>query len=349
MAFLLHKTQRLLKAGEEDFRQCHASTLAILPGKENLLVAYFAGEKEGSGDTAIWLSRCSEGVWQAAQRVMFEDGLAHWNPVLHYQNQRLWLFYKVGKEVHSWITRFAVSDDEGQTWSEPQPLVAGDTRPRGPVKNKMLVMSNGEWIAPGSTEDASFWDAFVDISADQGKSWLPVAIPVDHTPGKASDESALWQGLKEDALWECDLKQIMAWDGVIQPTLWESKPGYIHAMMRSTRGHVYRSDSCDFGRNWCPAYATTLPNNNSGIDAVRMDNGDVILACNPIAGNWAHRYPIALLISRDNGESWSQPWALKDGKGEFSYPAIVQQGGVIHLTWTLDRKNIIYQQLTDNN
>lgn len=37
------------------------------------------------------------------------------------------------------------------------------------------------------------------------------------------------------------------------------------------------------------------------------------------------------------------------GEGEFSYPAIVQQGGVIHLTWTWNRKNIIYQTLTDNN
>lgn len=349
MGFRLCKTQRLLAEDHPHFRQCHASTLVLLPGEENILVAYFAGEKEGSGDTAIWLSRCEDGVWQPAQKIMCESGLAHWNPVMHYQHQRLWLFYKVGEGVHSWTTRFAVSDDEGHTWSEPHPLVAGDLTPRGPVKNKMLVMSNGEWIAPGSTEDARYWDAFVDISPDQGESWQQVAIPIDHAPSGSMDENALWKGLKEDALWECDLTQVMAWDGVIQPTLWESKPGYIHALMRSTRGQVYRSDSCDYGRSWCMAYATTLPNNNSGIDAVRKDNGEVILACNPIAGNWGRRYPIALLLSADNGENWSHPWTLEEGEGEFSYPAIVQRGGIIHLTWTWNRKNIIYQQITDNN
>lgn len=349
MAFTLKKRQPLLADDQQDFAQCHASTLVALPEKNTLVAAFFAGAKEGSGDTAIWLARSENGVWQPAVKVMSQPGVAHWNPVLHYQRQRLWLFYKVGKDVHSWITRVAVSDDQGLTWSAPRELVAGDPQPRGPVKNKLLVMSNGEWIAPASTENARFWDAFVDISADQGESWYQVAIPIEHQHGEAADESALWQGLKQDALWECDLTQVMQWDGVIQPTLWESKPGYIHALMRSTRGYIYRADSSDYGRSWCPAYATALPNNNSGIDVVRLDNGDIVLACNPVAGNWGRRYPVALLRSVDNGATWSQPWVLEEGEGEFSYPAIVQQGGLIHLTWTWNRKNIIYQTLTDNN
>jgi len=342
----LHKTQQIVRDAQACFQQCHASTLVVLPGNDNLLVAYFAGTKEGCGDTAIWLSRSVAGSWQEPRRIMAEDGLAHWNPVLHYQHQRLWLFYKVGADVHNWITRWSVSDDEGQTWSMPAELVAGDSTPRGPVKNKLLVMSNGEWIAPSSTENPRFWDAFVDISADDGKSWLQVAIPLEHQHNQSTDTAALWQGLQNDALWECDLTQVMAWDGVIQPTLWESKPGHIHAMMRSTRGYVYRADSCDFGRNWCPAYATALANNNSGIDVVRMDNGSLVLACNPVSGNWGRRYPLSLLHSPDNGNNWSHLWDLSNGEGEYSYPAIIQQGGIIHLSWTIDRRNIIYQQLT---
>ena len=346
MTVWLQKTQQIVPADQTYFQQCHASSLVVLPGKENLLVAYFAGTKEGCGDTAIWLSRCVEGNWLPPKRIMAEDGLAHWNPVLHYQHHRLWLFYKVGADVHHWVTRWSMSDDGGLTWREPAELVVGDNTPRGPVKNKLLVMSNGEWIAPSSTETPHFWDAFVDISADKGNSWQSVAIPLAHHSSHKTEDSVLWQGLQNDALWECDLTQVMAWDGVIQPTLWESKPGYIHAMMRSTRGYVYRADSCDFGRSWSEAYATQLPNNNSGIDVVQMDNGSLILACNPVSGNWGHRYPLALLHSQDNGNNWSHLWDLSDGQGEYSYPAIIQQGGMIHLSWTIDRQNIMYQQLT---
>lgn len=61
--------------------------------------------------------------------------------------------------------------------------------------------------------------------------------------------------------------------GVIQPTLWESSPGTVHMLLRSTEGSIYRSDSTDGGVSWCPPYDTGLPNNNSGIDLDRLPNG----------------------------------------------------------------------------
>ncbi|RPH28535.1 hypothetical protein EHN07_08710 [Buttiauxella warmboldiae] len=349
MPFIQQSRRFLLPETPTDFAQCHASTLVVLPEHNSVLVAFFAGTKEGSGDTAIWLARSQHNEWHPAQRIMAEPGVAHWNPVLHYQQGTVWLFYKVGPDVHTWTTRVAVSQDGGQSWSEPRSLINGDTQPRGPVKNKILVMSNGEWLAPGSTENDQHWDAFVDVSADCGQSWHKVDIPFVHQlPEQTADENT-WQGLQDNALWECDLKQVFAWDGVIQPTLWESHPGKIHALLRSTRGKVYRTDSVDYGRSWCAAYATSLPNNNSGIDAVKLSCGTLVLACNPIAGNWGRRYPIALLESQDNGATWSQPWALEHSKGEFSYPAIIAEGAVLHLTWTFNRTNIVYQTITHNN
>lgn len=348
MPFTQKSRQFLLPESQTDFAQCHASTLVVLPEQKTVLVAFFAGVKEGSGDTAIWLARSESDEWQPAQRIMAEPGVAHWNPVLHYQQGTVWLFYKVGPDVHTWTTRVAISLDGGLNWSEPRSLINGDDLPRGPVKNKILVMSNGEWLAPGSTEDDQHWDAFVDLSADNGQTWHKVDIPFEHQqPVQAADED-VWQGLKENALWECDLQQVFAWDGVIQPTLWESQPGNIHALLRSTRGKIYRTDSVDYGRSWCAAFATGLPNNNSGIDVVRLDCATLVLACNPIEGNWGRRYPIALLESQDNGVTWSQPWALEHSKGEFSYPAIIAEGDVLHLTWTFNRTNIVYQQITHN-
>jgi predicted neuraminidase len=326
------------------FNNCHASSITTLSGGE-LIAAFFAGLREGESDVGIWLARTEGGVWQMPARLLAEDGLAHWNPVLHRAGDKVWLFYKVGPSVHTWITRWTVSSDLGRSWSLPLELVPGDTLPRGPVRNKLIVLSNGEWIAPGSLEMEEVWDSFVDISADLGRSWRKHDVPIDHRERGTVGNNERWDGLAANALWETDATRIFKWDGVIQPSLWESAPGRVHMLMRSTRGFVYRSDSSDHGRSWCPAYATTLPNNNSGIDVVRLDDGGLVLAYNPVAGNWGRRYPISLGFSSDNGESWTKILDMESDEGEFSYPAIIADGERLHLTYTWNRKNIVYQQL----
>ncbi|MDE2515479.1 MAG: exo-alpha-sialidase [Rhodospirillales bacterium] len=329
--------------GKAGFAQCHAASI-LCPAHGPMVAAFFAGTKEGAGDTAIWITRRIGGEWQAPRRALAEAGLAHWNPVLHVDGARLLLFYKVGASVHAWRTRLAVSEDGGESWSAPRALVADDPRPRGPVKNKLLVLADGVWLAPGSTEDARRWDAFIDRSEDRGTTWQLAPIPLAHRP-PAAPGTGLWQGLAQDALWESDPARAFAWDGVIQPSLWESAPGMVHALMRSTRGAIYRSDSRDGGRSWCEAYATALANNNSGLDVTRMADGLLVLACNPVAGNWSARSPLVLLISRDNGASWQQAAVLEDEDGEFSYPAIIPSadGGGLHIAYTWNRKAIVWR------
>jgi len=56
----------------------------------DLLTACFAGEREAAGDTAIWLSIRRNGAWLAPRRLLAERGLAHWNPVLHAEGERVW-------------------------------------------------------------------------------------------------------------------------------------------------------------------------------------------------------------------------------------------------------------------
>ncbi|VEA35616.1 putative cytoplasmic protein [Salmonella enterica subsp. enterica] len=73
--------------------QCHASTLVRLPCG-TLVAAWFAGLREGSKDTAIWLSRYEHNIWTTPQRVAAREGEAHWNPVLFYPSDKLWLFIK---------------------------------------------------------------------------------------------------------------------------------------------------------------------------------------------------------------------------------------------------------------
>jgi predicted neuraminidase len=330
------------------FADCHASTIACLPGGQ-LAAAFFAGSREGAGDTAIWLARTRGGVWQAPVRLIAEDGLAHWNPVLHAEDSTLWLFYKVGRSVHEWTTRLTISHDAGRTWTSPRALVPGDRLPRGPVRNKLLLMSNGEWIAPASLETDETWNAFVDISPDRGETWHKHEVPIDHGQRggalASSSQGEIWAGLAANALWESDVERVFRWDGVIQPTLWESPPGRMHMLLRSTRGRIYRSDSDDYGRTWLPAYATILPNNNSGIDLARLEDGRLVLACNPVGGNWGRRHPISLVGSEDDGVTWEHLVDLENEEGEFSYPALVAGASCLYLTYTWNRRNIVYGKI----
>ena len=56
MPFVMKETQFVLDNAHSLFNHCHASTIVRVPDSERLLTAFFAGDKEGSGNTAIWLA-----------------------------------------------------------------------------------------------------------------------------------------------------------------------------------------------------------------------------------------------------------------------------------------------------
>jgi predicted neuraminidase len=302
---------------ERPFPQCHASTLVPLP-HGGFLAAWFAGTGEGHPDVAIWGStRAAEG-WSPPRRLAKVRDEPHWNPVLFTTGpSAIRLHFKVGSSIPRWETWSTESDDEGRTWSPARELVPGDRGGRGAVKNKPIALSDGTWLAPASLETEAHWDVFVDRSEDGGRSWQASArIPLDH---------ARFVGR-----------------GVIQPALWESEPGRVHMLMRSTCGSICRSNSADGGRSWSPIQKTRLPNNNSGLDLVRLDSGTLALVCNPVSGDWAARTPLSVFLSVDNGETWPRRLDLETGAGEYSYPAVVAAGDEIAVTYTWRRQRIAF-------
>lgn len=346
MKLILDEKQTIFQPRSAGFLSCHASTLLRLE-EGKALCAYFAGEKEGSDDQAIWLSRSFNGKWIAPERLFYFPGTKVWNPVLHRDANRILMYFKKGDSVIVWITMVSESTDDGATWSEPCEAVPGDRLPRSTTRNAICVCHDGTWLAPNSVENGKTWDAYVDMSTDRGKTWTMRLIPLSHVPDeKKTAQAPLWKGLSKEVLWMNDANVICKWDGIIQPTIWLDDDGKTcHALMRSTRGYVYQSDSADGGYHWCEAYATSLPNNNSAIDAAKISQDHVAMVCNPVSGNWAARSPLSLLLSEDNAKNFRKELDLETDDAEFSYPCIRRYGDELHICYTSRRESIVYAKV----
>jgi predicted neuraminidase len=323
--------KELIFEASDQFNGCHAATL-VFGYDGNIISAWFAGSHEGNNDVAIWLSRRVDNSWESPRKVAKINNQPHWNPVLFNSGDGfIYLYFKTGKTIPGWITWVMHSSDNGQTWSEPLELVNGDrSGGRGPVKNKPIILDNGTWLAPASVEITSEWKVFCDMSIDKGESWTKsnlICFENKELPGK----------------------------GVIQPTLWESEPGQVHMLMRSTCGKICRSDSVDNGASWSQARETTIPNNNSGIDLTKLDDGTLVLIYNPTDNNLL-RTPLTLALSTDNGNSWNKLCDIEDEKvevghlvrqdgGEFSYPSIISNGNNVFAVYTCHRKYIAFVKI----
>ena len=319
----------------------HASTVVELEGGD-VLAAWFAGSKEGAPDVAIYGARLHSGAWSAPRELARADHVACWNPVLfHTRDGRLWLYYKYGNSPATWKGARKWSADEGHTWSAEERLPDGIL---GPIKDKPLVMADGTIVSGSSVENGK-WTAWIERSTDNGRTWTkfgPITVPES---ADVPDDGAQAANKMQPPVAGADGVPTKLYPpasttvGIIQPAVVELGPGHLRFYARShTRtAHIAVADSMDAGRNWTQARFIALPNPNSGIDAVRLRDGRIVLAFND---SYNERTPLNLAESGD-GEHFTVFKTLEDGPGQYSYPAIVQAAnGDLLVTYSWRRETI---------
>lgn len=298
------------------FPSCHASTIEETP--IGLVAAWFGGTEERNKDVGIWVSRWENGKWTAPVEVA--NGVQNkdiryptWNPVLFQMPQgELLLFYKVGPTPRDWWGMMRRSMDGGKTWSNAEVLPEGIL---GPIKNKPVLLKDGTLLCPTSSEDKG-WRVHFEMTKDGGRTWS-----------------------RTDAI--NDGKEFSA----IQPSVLFLKDGRLQILCRSKNGTVLEAFSKDQGKTWSALKATSLPNPNSGTDAVTLKDGRQVLVYNHVtkaSREWGgDRSPLNVVISED-GQTWKEIAVLENTpKAEFSYPAVIQsKDGKIHITYTWKREKI---------
>ena len=298
--------------------ECHASTIADVDGK--LVVSWFGGTKEKNKDVGIWVSRKENDTWTKPIEVVNgiqDDGTRYpcWNPVLFQpQEGALMLFYKVGPDPEAWWGMLITSEDGGKTWLTPKQLPNGIL---GPIKNKPVLLANGDMLCPASTEHDG-WEVQIESTTDLGVTWS--------STGSVNDGKKI---------------------GAIQPTILTYPKGQLQILSRTENGFISECWSRDNGKTWGEMKATKLLNPNSGIDGVTLKDGRQLLVYNPTGGDWGARVPLSIAISTD-GKQWERICDLEPVTNpdtvddeEYSYPGVIQASdGKVHIVYTYNRKTV---------
>ena len=297
---------------------CHAATIVEL-ATGDLLAAWFGGSHEGAKDVGIYAARSSEDDWDLPRQVVAPlvsegDTLPCWNPVLYRGlENRLYLFYKVGRNPREWFGAMVTSEDDGRSWSEPAYLPEGIL---GPIRNKPIRLEPGVILCGSSTEDpvTDAWRVHLERYTEATDAWERIEVP---NPTEFD---------------------------VIQPTFLRHGADTLQLLCRSKHDRVIGSWSYDGGTTWSALDSLPVPNSNSGIDAVTLDGSDFLLVNNPLprgADWWNGRNVLDVAYSTD-GVDWQPLVDLeRHAEGEYSYPAIIQAAdGRVHVVYTYDRKTI---------
>ena len=267
---------------------------------------------------------------------------ACWNPVLFQMpSGELWLFYKIGAFVNDWTGWIVKSKDGGRTWGEREPLEKGFI---GPVKNKPEIIGD-RLICPSSTENGGWKFHFEIMDMKTGK-WKYVG-PIERelaiqtqaqNPDGTLNTTDSTKKYKQEPIF------------CIQPSILRHKDGRLQAVGRTRNGYLASTFSSDNGDTWTPVTLLDVPQNQSGTDAVTLQDGRHVLIYNnfsTIPGTpKGPRTPCSLAIS-DDGIHWQHFLTLEDSPiSQYSYPAIIQgKDGSLHCAYTWRRQRMAYKRV----
>lgn len=220
-----------------------------------LYCLWFGGALEGKADICIHRATLAPGAtqWGRAEQLTDDPDRSEQNPIqFHAPDGRALLIHTAqpGGRQDECVVRLR------KIGQAPVDLPL----PRGTfVRAPIHVRPDGAWLMglfhctpqPGHQWTGSHDTAAVAISHDQGNTWRSVAVPRS--------------------------------TGCVHMTIAPLDDGSLAAFFRRRQAdHVHRSQSHDGGETWTAPEPTDVPNNNSSIAVIALQDGQLAMACNPV-------------------------------------------------------------------
>lgn len=303
----------------------HPATITELTNGD-LYIAYYGGDGEYDGDTAVFGSRRSKGstTWSTPQKIADTPDRGDGNGVVWQEpNGPVWLFYVVryGATWSDSVVKYKYSKDGANTWTDSEMLT---------FEKGMMVRSQPIKLLNGN-----------------------ILLPIYHETGNdqeflAADSGSLFAEYHKDTKKWTLTNKVYSRIGNIQPSVVQIDDKQLLAFCRRGGGYgpmpdgfIVKATSNDGGRLWSLGEDTEFPNPNAAVDLIKLKNGHLVMIYND--SNEGKRNPLVMRVSVDNGKTW--PLSRKivdDPKHEQGYPYIIQSAdGSIHGVYTSHKRTVV--------
>lgn len=296
----------------------HPATVTELANGD-LYIAYYGGQGEYQGDTAVYGMRLPKGsdTWTKPEIIADTPNRSEGNGAIWQAPDGLvWLFYvtNYGPTWSSARIKYKISKDGGHTWSDSYILAFEEGTM---CRSCPIVLNNGDYLLPVYHEtgedrertEPSTCSYFLRYDP-QEKTWTPT-------------------------------NRIYSELGNLQAQPVQIDDDYLVAYIRRggdfgprPEGVLYRSESRDGGYTWGPGEPSRFPNPNSACDFIKLQNGHLLLVYND--NNQGERMPLTVAISTDNDKTYPHQRDIVNKPGDTAaYPVAIQtQDGLIHVIYT---------------
>lgn len=319
----------------------HAPGIAELAGGE-LIVSWFRGSGERQADdVAVYGSRRPAGQRQWSDPFIMVDtpGFPDGNTCMMVDSRgRLFLFWPLvlANTWESCLTQMLISEDPSGVgspawnrrdtiWMKPIDFGQKGMQVLNEKIKSLPKPADGPLEAYLKRVEERIHDKLYQRLGWQGRC-KPTVLPSGRIllPLYSDTFSISIMAISDDQGLTWRASEPLLGFGNIQPSVLRRADGTLVAYMREN-GPLLKirvCESTDQGETWGPVGTIDLPNPGSGLDAVRLQNGNWVMIYNDLI---AGRHRLAVSLSKDEGQSWPYTVHLEDHiGGSYHYPTIIQ-------------------------
>jgi len=345
--------------------QNHAPQLCWLSA-EWLACVWMAGGQEGTAGMSIVMATLKQGSgrWSKPRRISQDPQRSEQNPLL----------FLTGRDDQQRLHLVHTAQEARQV---SEPLEAGSAfsmQWTAQLRGQQRNVERGRWSRSQPLLSSPAFCRHPPLERDDGQWLLPIYRSLETGGAFGHDHSEVLL-LNSDGSPTSTVIPVPNSTGRVHGSITTSADG--RALLQFFRSRqadrIYRSIGSLDGLHWSTPQPTSLPNNNSSIQALRLCSGRLAMIFNRFAlqdpddaqHHWGEalwprtRWPLSLAISDDDGDSWGwirdldhglgfagdQNWMLN---GQLAYPSLLEgRPGELHLAYSWGGRQAIRYMCID--